>query len=526
MTGASRSAPSRAYAIPSVRWRSAADGGRLAAASFDRTVKVWDTTTGEAAHTSSAYRQRRMRRLQPGRPAPRLGRRGQDGARLGRDRPAGRCSACRGHTGGAGAWRSARTATPRLGQHGQNHPHLGRDPAPGGRRPGTPTFTGHGDEIRSVAFSPGRPRTIASAGIDRLVKVWDATTGLESASVRRPHGCRLRCGVAPRRPAHCHAGSDGANPRSRLGYGSTGPTPLMPPGWVRLPRGGVQPRRPLPRHREHGPSRAGLGRATPAGRSPPSAPTSREVRGVVFSPDGEHLASASGDGEVKLWDATRLDQKQEARHTLAARVPAASLNVAFSPDGRRLATGGEDNTVKIWDVQTGERAAAPFGATTGRSTPSRSVPRRPVDRLRRRGQHRESLGQRHRKAGPQLPRAHRHRQQRDLQPRRPPPRLGQPRSHGQSLGRRPGGTTVFIPRWVEKSAMASRVSTSRFLSAAVIAADNAVAVPPRRRRAGGRFLPRAIGRRRIRGFVTTKTTCTFATRPGERTLLTPSNTSR
>ena len=39
----------------------------------------------------------------------------------------------------------------------------------------------------------------------------------------------------------------------------------------------------------------------------------REIRGVVFSRDGQHLASASGDGVVKLWDATRLDEKQEPR---------------------------------------------------------------------------------------------------------------------------------------------------------------------------------------------------------------------
>src|SRR5262249_34607819 len=50
----------------------------------------------------------------------------------------------------------------------------------------------------------------------------------------------------------------------------------------------------------------------------------REARGLVFSTDGLHLASTSNDGEVKLWDATRLDKEQEARLTLHARVPGPS----------------------------------------------------------------------------------------------------------------------------------------------------------------------------------------------------------
>src|SRR5262249_15965710 len=84
----------------------------------------------------------------------------------------------------------------------------------------------------------------------------------------------------------------------------------------------------------------------------------REIRAVVFSPDGNHLATASGDGMVKLWDAKRLDEKQDARLTLLARVPGPSVNVAFSPDGRRLATGGGGNTVKVWDGEKGgERRA-------------------------------------------------------------------------------------------------------------------------------------------------------------------------
>jgi WD40 repeat protein len=76
---------------------------------------------------------------------------------------------------------------------------------------------------------------------------------------------------------------------------------------------------------------------------------------VVFSPDGKHLATASGDGQIKLWDATRLDKEQQPRLApLRARVPGPCVNVAFSPDSQRLASGGAGNTVKVWDVQTGE----------------------------------------------------------------------------------------------------------------------------------------------------------------------------
>jgi WD40 repeat protein len=79
----------------------------------------------------------------------------------------------------------------------------------------------------------------------------------------------------------------------------------------------------------------------------------RDIRGLVFSHNGKHLASAGDDGAVKLWDATRLDKKQDTHRTLRARAPQVVLNMAFSPDERRLVAGGDKNTVRIWDVETG-----------------------------------------------------------------------------------------------------------------------------------------------------------------------------
>jgi WD40 repeat protein len=77
------------------------------------------------------------------------------------------------------------------------------------------------------------------------------------------------------------------------------------------------------------------------------------VCGVAFSPDGQRLASASGDQTVKIRDSAT------GRELFALKGHAGWVNsVAFSPDGQRLASASNDQTVRIWDSATGKELFA------------------------------------------------------------------------------------------------------------------------------------------------------------------------
>jgi WD40 repeat protein len=175
-------------------------------------------------------------------------------------------------------------------------------------------FTGHAGVAFCVAWHPDGQR-IASAGQDNerdffVVKVWDARTGQVAFAL--PGGAETLTVAFSPDGRHLVTGGGGSDRAVQVWDAQTG--------------------------REVG---------SPGAHD-------REIRGLAFSPDGRYLSSASADGTVKLWDATQLGEKQEARRTLRARSGQIALNTAFSPEGRRLVTGGEENTVKIWDLQTGQ----------------------------------------------------------------------------------------------------------------------------------------------------------------------------
>ncbi|KAJ6452005.1 WD40 repeat-like protein [Mycena vitilis] len=84
------------------------------------------------------------------------------------------------------------------------------------------------------------------------------------------------------------------------------------------------------------------------------------VLSVVFSPDGKHIVSGSGDRSVRIWDAESGEQLGDPLegHTGVVK------SVAFSPDGKHIVSGSSDKSLQIWDAESGEQLGGPLEGHT------------------------------------------------------------------------------------------------------------------------------------------------------------------
>ena len=185
-----------------------------------------------------------------------------------------------------------------------------------GKQLGDP-LRGHTDGVSSVAFSPDGARLV-SGSRDGTVRLWDAATGKQLDDPLRGHTERVSRVAFSRDGARLVSGSwDGT---VRLWDAATG----------------KQLRDPLRGH-------TGV------------------VYAVSFSPDGTRLASGGEDGTLRLWDTTTGQSIGDPlRDRASVLAGGAVYTVAFSPDGTRLASGGEDGMMRLWDAATGQPIGDPL----------------------------------------------------------------------------------------------------------------------------------------------------------------------
>jgi WD40 repeat protein len=80
---------------------------------------------------------------------------------------------------------------------------------------------------------------------------------------------------------------------------------------------------------------------------------SNNVNSVAYSPDNNRILSGSSDGTAKIWDAaTGRELLSLSRNTTPV------YRVALSPNGKRLASGSQDGIIRIWDIENGKMLQA------------------------------------------------------------------------------------------------------------------------------------------------------------------------
>ncbi|MGZ6315739.1 MAG: nSTAND1 domain-containing NTPase [Anaerolineales bacterium] len=202
------------------------------------------------------------------------------------------------------------------------------------------TLVGHSDYVNSVAYSP-QGTHIATASGDNTVKMWDAVTGRELYTLSDVNQGPDNIAFSPDGKRFATAGADktaitwdvatGRELARFLGHTSSVNMVAFSPDDTRIATV----------------SSDNTARVWDAATGTQELVLNLAASGLAvgFSPDGKRLATAGFDGTATVWDV--LSGKQLL--TLNGHT-SAIYDVSFSADGTRLTTASRDHTAKVWDL--------------------------------------------------------------------------------------------------------------------------------------------------------------------------------
>lgn len=171
------------------------------------------------------------------------------------------------------------------------------------------TIQGHTDTILAVAFSPDGA-TIATGGYDKVVKLWDVSTGKLVATLKEHQDAVYAVAFMP---------------GGRQLVSAAGDRTLK------------------------------VWDVATAKRIHTMSDALDSLYAVAVHPSGSVIAAAGADRTIRTWSWNAAAPPGESPGALTASTFAhadAVLRLAYSPDGTTLVSGGADRVIKVWDART------------------------------------------------------------------------------------------------------------------------------------------------------------------------------